>query len=314
MTDRTTCVLAAMLALSACSFHDRPVEQLSVSHTVAQDALVMAPEAPSAVGRPLTPGMTSLSALAGLTHTRAPGDDVGQQAIPVTGGLRGAAGIARGMEVAVSGSVGTPRVDPGPFAAAIEQPDGFLGRGAVGIRGFVPTMEGLDVGLSVDLGAEASTFRRTDTTVITHRDRYGTSSQQTQEASYDLRVKPHVRSAFLVRANVPQLPLSVMGGGQVQNWTVYWAEANHTETCTRYRSGQTACASEGSIPERPTRTVVLLTPSAGVSLQTDVADIHLQTFMHLGPEAAQAVPWGAMVTLELLGSGRAQDVQTVAAR
>lgn len=301
--------LALLVGLSACSMHNRPVEQISVTHTRTQDALVMAPEAPVGFGRQLTPGMTSLSAIGGLTGTQAPTGDVGQHAIPVSGGLRGAAGASKGVEVTVSGTVGSPSIDPGLVADTPSQPEGILGRGAVGLRGFIPTSSAVDIGMSFDIGAEASSYAQTDRVVITHRDRSGVDENSTSDTSYDLLIKPHVRSAMMVRAPLPGLPVSVVGGAQVQNWTVYWAEASRTDTCTTYTSGDTTCITTGSIPDKPTKQVALFTPTAGASFTTDVADFHVQGFVHLGPDAAQGVPWGGMIAIELFGKPSQEDDQ-----
>ena len=307
MTTRHAAWLPLLAGLAACSMHNRPVEQISVTHTRTQDALVMAPEAPIGFGRQLTPGMTSLSAIAGLTGTQAPTGNVGQHAIPVSGGLRGAAGATKGLEVTVSGTVGSPGIDVGPLADGVDPPEGLLGRGAVGLRGFVPTRSSVDIGMSFDVGAEASSYAQTDTVVITHRDRQGTDENTTSDRSYDLLVKPHLRTAMMVRAPLPGLPVSVVAGGQLQNWTVYWAQASRTDTCTRFSNGDTVCSTTGSIPDKPTRQVALFTPTAGASFQTDVADIHVQGFVHLGPDAVSAVPWGGMVAIELFGKPKDDD-------
>ncbi len=287
--------------LTACSMHNRPIEQTSVTHTRSQDALVMAPEAPVGFGSSLAPGMTSLSAIAGLTGTQAPTGNVGQHAIPVSGGLRGAAGATEGLEVTVSGTLGSPSIDPGPLAEGLDRPEGVLGRGALGLRGFVPTRSVVEIGMSFDVGAEASSYAQTDTVVIRHRDRAGTDENRSSDTSYDMLLRPHVRSALILRAPLPSLPISLVAGGQVQNWTVYWAEASRTDTCTTYSNGDSSCTTTGSIPGKPTTQVALFTPTAGASLRTDVADIHLQGFVHLGPDAADVVPWGGMVAIELFG-------------
>jgi hypothetical protein len=245
--------------------------------------------------------MTSLSAIAGLTGTQAPTGNVGQHAIPVSGGLRGAAGATEGLEVTVSGSVGSPSIDPGPLAEGLDGPEGVLGRGAIGLRGFVPTRSAIEVGMSFDLGAEASSYAQTDTVVITHRDRAGTDENRTSDTTYELLLKPHVRTALMFRAPLAALPVSIVAGGQLQNWTVYWAQASRTDTCTTYASGDAVCTTAGRIPDKPTRQVAILTPTAGASIRTDVADIHLQGFVHLGPSAADVVPWGGMVAIELFG-------------
>ncbi len=299
-----------VLGLGACAVHNPAVETTTITHLRTQDALVMAPEAPVGFGTSLAPGMTSLTAMAGLTGTQAPTGNVGQHAIPVSGGLRGAAGATDGVEVTVSGTLGSPNIDPGPLAEGLDRPEGVLGRGAVGMRGFVPLRSEVELGMSLDVGAEASSFARTDTVIVHHSDAYGTTEDRSADTTYDLRVKPHVRSAMILRAPLPGLPVSVIGGGQVQNWTVYWAEAQRTETCTTYALGDVVCHTSGSIPTKPSKQVAIFTPTVGASLLTDAATIHLQAFAHLGPDAVDTVPWGAMLGIELFGRPKSDGVAT----
>jgi hypothetical protein len=248
-----------VLGLGACAVHNPAVETTTITHLRTQDALVMAPEAPVGFGTSLAPGMTSLTAM------------------------------ADGVEVTVSGTLGSPNIDPGPLAEGLDRPEGVLGRGAVGMRGFVPLRSEVELGMSLDVGAEASSFARTDTVIVHHSDAYGTTEDRSADTTYDLRVKPHVRSAMILRAPLPGLPVSVIGGGQVQNWTVYWAEAQRT---------------------KPSKQVAIFTPTVGASLLTDAATIHLQAFAHLGPDAVDTVPWGAMLGIELFGRPKSDGVAT----
>ncbi|MEZ4241979.1 MAG: hypothetical protein R3F59_38675 [Myxococcota bacterium] len=273
----------------------RPIRQTSVMKVRTQEALVMAPDAPTGFGRPAPQGHVNLGLGASLAGGGSASE--GERLLPLSGTARAAVAPLRGFELVATASVASVDASAPPLVRPISGYDGLLGRGTVGVRGAVEVPAGSWWSWSLDLGVDSSHLSVTETTTTTVRSRAEPDADSAHTQRWDdVRLHPYARTATFVGVPVAGAA-SLIVGVQAQTTPRYWRRRTEAEICTSFRGGGVDCATEGDVHAPPSPLGAVVAPTLGVDVDLGTDTFGAVLYANAGAQQLSAVPVGAAVSL-----------------